>query len=45
MERGIHMQKAAGQAQRVATGTLGPTAAGLQQLIDKAESRASSSSP
>lgn len=29
------MQKAAAQAQRISTGTLGPVAAGPQQLLDK----------
>ena len=35
LEIGALMQKAAVQAQRVATGTLGPIAAGPQQLLDK----------
>lgn len=35
LEIGALMQKAAGQAQRIATGTLGPLAAGPQQLLDK----------
>ncbi|HEX6749896.1 MAG TPA: relaxase/mobilization nuclease domain-containing protein [Longimicrobium sp.] len=35
LEIGALMQKAAAQAQRVATGTLGPVAAGPQQLLDR----------
>lgn len=35
LEIGALMQKAAAQAQRIATGTLGPIAAGPQQLLDK----------
>jgi hypothetical protein len=35
LEIGALMQKAAAQAQRIATGTLGPVAAGPQQLLDK----------
>lgn len=36
LEIGALMQKAAAQAQRIATGTLGPVAAGPQQLLGKA---------
>lgn len=35
LQIGALMQKAAAQAQRVATGTLGPIAAGPQQLLDR----------